>query len=323
MIEGHARAVLCPRCGYDLHGLAKSRCPECGLSYDPATMRESATVIAQARVFEFRWREHPFKSLLGTILHSMRPRRFWSSLHPWLPVRFKPLLVYLLTAYALLCTLAAAAVAYQYAANTHPSYWNYLTGNGRMNLPRGSNPHTWFFSGVWRQFRWQLSQSARAFPFFAFCTLMTAASLMAVTRLRHAEQLMPRQISIRVAVYSMVTGLAWWKLMQMIPVLLLGTGRFVFESPQPQSRLLLWLHGDTGGKWQLGLAVLIFTWFVAAGLKHHVRLPRPWIAAGWTLGLTGLMILAVWVVARAWLGWRLWSHGERLLTPIASWFFGL
>jgi hypothetical protein len=30
------RAFTCKQCGYDLHGLSETRCPECGAQFDPA-----------------------------------------------------------------------------------------------------------------------------------------------------------------------------------------------------------------------------------------------------------------------------------------------
>ena len=41
------RAFTCKQCGYDLHGLTESRCPECGTKFDPAEKQRVLERIGQ------------------------------------------------------------------------------------------------------------------------------------------------------------------------------------------------------------------------------------------------------------------------------------
>jgi len=99
----------CPRCGYDLRGLAQQwrescpldgRCSECGLTF------EWADVLSPKRIVP-KWFVEYSQSISGfvgrtfaTLMRSLRPATFWREVQMWYSVRW-PLLV----AYLLLCAL--------------------------------------------------------------------------------------------------------------------------------------------------------------------------------------------------------------------------
>jgi hypothetical protein len=314
--------VVCPRCGYNLHGLAKSRCPECGLSYDPSSILESSAAAINARIFEYRWRERPVTSLVGTLLGSMRPARFWASIHPGLPVRIRPLIAYFLLTYVGLTFLSALAIAFRHYSNhVHFFYWKYLTGQGKVRFLKDTNPHVWCVEKVWVPFRSHLFGSAAAFPFLIFCMLAAITAMTFITRLRHPGLLTPRLTTVRVTIYAAGAGVTCWKLLTAISAVVYAVSRISFSRSWYQS--IWWLNSDKAAMWMLGTAAFVFAWSIVSALRFHVRLHRPWITGAWILTGTGTMILAAWVVARAWLGWRLWPQGERILAPLASWIFGL
>jgi hypothetical protein len=84
--------VRCPLCSYNLRGLNLPRCPECGYRFE------------WQEVLDPRRREHPYLfehhpernawSFRKTTLGALRPKRFWTSLHPVMPSRPKRLFLY-------------------------------------------------------------------------------------------------------------------------------------------------------------------------------------------------------------------------------------
>jgi hypothetical protein len=75
-----AHVVECPLCEYNLYGLTQPRCPECGLDFnwpqvlDPNRQRHP-----------YLFEHHPergFASFFQTLAGGLRPKRFWTTLHP-------------------------------------------------------------------------------------------------------------------------------------------------------------------------------------------------------------------------------------------------
>ena len=101
--------VRCPLCDYDLRGLAEERCPECGYRFVWADISDPTR-----RLHRYLFEHHPERnvwSFVRTLGGGLRPRRFWTSLHPAQPSRPVRLLLYWLAGLALL----AAVVAGHYA----------------------------------------------------------------------------------------------------------------------------------------------------------------------------------------------------------------
>src|SRR5437588_13128653 len=88
--------IVCPLCEYDLRGLSEPTCPECGYRFvwpdllDPARRRHPY-------LFEHH-PNHNVWSFRKTILGTLRPRRFWTSLVASQPSRPRRLVLYWLVA---------------------------------------------------------------------------------------------------------------------------------------------------------------------------------------------------------------------------------
>ncbi len=84
--------LTCPSCDYHLYGLQDTRCPECGEGF---TWDAVLTTYHERRLpfFEYRWRDRPFRSLISTWFHALRPGKFWRSMDIHDPPRVGPLLM--------------------------------------------------------------------------------------------------------------------------------------------------------------------------------------------------------------------------------------
>lgn len=84
--------ILCPLCDYNLRGLIRPRCPECGYRFDWPALLDPAR-----RRHPYLFEHHPegnLRSFVKTALGGMRPRRFWQSLHPAQPSHLRRLIAY-------------------------------------------------------------------------------------------------------------------------------------------------------------------------------------------------------------------------------------
>ena len=81
--------IRCPLCDYDLRSLIEPRCPECGYRFDWPDLLDPAR-----RRHPFVFEHHPERNIWSawkTCTAMLRPRRFWSSLHPSQPSQPKRL----------------------------------------------------------------------------------------------------------------------------------------------------------------------------------------------------------------------------------------
>ncbi|MCH8243366.1 MAG: hypothetical protein IH897_12275, partial [Planctomycetes bacterium] len=71
--------LTCEKCHYHLFGLAETRCPECGERF---TWKKALAAYERRRhlLFEYRWRDQPFRSLIRTAYLTLRPRLLWRQL---------------------------------------------------------------------------------------------------------------------------------------------------------------------------------------------------------------------------------------------------
>ncbi|UCG34492.1 MAG: hypothetical protein JSU68_07585 [Phycisphaerales bacterium] len=84
--------ICCPLCEYDLHMLTTPRCPECGYRFEWAELLDPAR-----RIHPYLFEHHPeanLRSFRRTLLNGLRPRRFWTSLHPAQPSSARRLVLY-------------------------------------------------------------------------------------------------------------------------------------------------------------------------------------------------------------------------------------
>lgn len=101
--------VKCPLCEYNLRGLQEPRCPECGYQFDWRTVADPAD---QRHPYLFE--HHPernLRSFFQTLLHQMRPKRFWGTLDP--THRFRLGRIFLYWSICALFTLLPAVTAWE------------------------------------------------------------------------------------------------------------------------------------------------------------------------------------------------------------------
>ncbi len=108
----------CPLCEYMLRGLNVAQCPECGFRFE-----WSEVLDASRREHPYLFEHHPDRNIWSyfkTLFGAMRPRRFWSQLHPAQFGSIKRLLIYataqltIVTAALLIQPLIQAAFDYAY-----------------------------------------------------------------------------------------------------------------------------------------------------------------------------------------------------------------
>lgn len=111
-----AEDIACPLCDYNLRGLREPRCPECGFRFQWPDLLDPAR-----RKHPFLFEHHPeqnIRSFAKTLVASVRPKRFWTTLHPAQPSRPRRLLFYwavpaipfLLSALLLMASMAFSAL---------------------------------------------------------------------------------------------------------------------------------------------------------------------------------------------------------------------
>lgn len=149
--------LCCPRCGYNLRGLPQTRCPECGLKFQWRPMLQRRLAGGDF-LFEHCWRWQPIRSWLRTLLATFAPRRYWTRVTLYDPVRSGPLLVQLLlTIPVTLVALHAvsAAVVLLAVKVFGAAAWT------------GLGPPIWFWprdaslAQLWRLARWPIAGDPR------------------------------------------------------------------------------------------------------------------------------------------------------------------
>lgn len=86
--------IHCPRCSYNLRGLSRPLCPECGFELDWLRLLKHRLAGGDF-LFEHAWRRRPVNSLLRTIAAACRPWRFWERVDLYEPIYPRPLLLQL------------------------------------------------------------------------------------------------------------------------------------------------------------------------------------------------------------------------------------
>lgn len=100
--------VTCPLCGYNLRGLTDPRCPECGSRFNWPDV-----IDPHKGLHPYLFEHHPERNLRAfaqTLVGTLRPARFWSSLSPTQPLRPRRMRLYwLLTALIAILALGGEA----------------------------------------------------------------------------------------------------------------------------------------------------------------------------------------------------------------------
>lgn len=118
--------IRCPLCTYDLRGLGKPRCPECGYRFEWDELLDPLK-----RLHPFLFEHHPKRNVetyFKTLLNGLRPRAFWKSVHPVQPSVPRRIVLYwfisaaLLVAAGLTCFLMFAHVIATQNALIRPAW---------------------------------------------------------------------------------------------------------------------------------------------------------------------------------------------------------
>ena len=119
--------VECARCGYNLRGLERSRCPECGLEFDWEEVL-NPNLRPHPYLYEHHGGRRKFRRLIRTVVASWKPWRFWRTMrmtHQRFPGRLAAYAVILAVLGAAgACTAVAlttlGAALYQYTSSAPP-----------------------------------------------------------------------------------------------------------------------------------------------------------------------------------------------------------
>lgn len=109
--------VTCPLCGYNLRGLTDPRCPECGARFDWPDV-----IDPQKRLHPYLFEHHPernVRSFVQTLVGTLRPARFWSSLSSTQPLRPRRMRVYWV-----LATLVASLAFWAEWTRATAAWWD-------------------------------------------------------------------------------------------------------------------------------------------------------------------------------------------------------
>lgn len=195
-------ALTCSTCGYRLCGLTTERCPECGksFSWDEVLTEHHRR---QDGLFEYRWRETPFRSFFGTIRRVCRPAKFWSNLDPHAPPQPKPLLAMATVAlvlYVIYTPLMHLATDASTDLFRDLSYWR---SGGPLRLNRYFDLDYWYWTLSWTL----PSDRVTAWVLFGLCWCVT--SLFALLLFQQSMRRCRVRIGqvLRVWVYAVVIPL--------------------------------------------------------------------------------------------------------------------
>jgi hypothetical protein len=263
-------------CDYDLRGQVEPRCPECGYRFEWDELRDP-TRRWHPYLFEHHPRR-PIRSFLRTLDGGLRPRRFWTTLHPAQPSSPARLAAYLsIVVLVALIPLPIAAAFYQLR-------WS----------ARGSNVtlFAWFNSPWHRYVAFELAV-AHVIPLVWF--VATAAALQLFQLSISNARLRPSHL-VRIVVYG-GDVLIWMTLAQLIllaPVAPLAwSGRIREVILYPVAYFVL-----------LPLTTwVVFAYRLWRGLALYARFDRPLATLLATQVITALVVgvLCVWG--------SIWSYG--------------
>jgi hypothetical protein len=135
----HPTDVPCPLCGYNLRGLTKPRCPECGHTFSWRALLDESS-WRHPYLFEHRPRR-PTRSFLRAFFASTLPRRFFGrSVRPEHTPRPRMLVLFWLTLSVMIVLLPPLAVLGNEMRQEYAGYRAYVA---RTNLFRARDRAIW------------------------------------------------------------------------------------------------------------------------------------------------------------------------------------
>lgn len=301
--------VHCPLCDYNLRGLTDPRCPECGHGFDWDELRSAPPRLRW--FFEHR-RGLAALALLGTLVRSLRPGRFWSLVRPTHAVRPARLLIYaliLLSVSAVGTWLPLATSAYvresarlpvvraqlraqltDASGNARPEVQQHLNTIGKPSLdeyldsilPSPTLSALWYAGSTWRPMQ-RLAVPVIGWP------ILTVLLLIAFRAAFRQKQVHSGHLW-RVAVYSGDIAFVAWALLLPAAILL----HPLAEALGRISESFYFLMGGrrtAGGGMLAGLAIAcLCAARFAIGYRRYLRWPN---AGRTTLLIQSFVLLAL------------------------------
>ena len=247
--------ILCSLCDYNLRGLTKPRCPECGYRF---TWPELLDEARRRHPYLFEQPLHrPIWSFFRTAIGGLAPARFWKSIHPALPVRPGRLLVYwVMVLLPLLLTMGVVIVSAitSYLAQSSSPAWGIPT-----RLPPRTINWGMIDGGLVKYYLWPMLAWC-CWPPLLFLTLMIFRMSMRRARVRTAHVL-------RCITYSCDS-----LLLLNLPTLALAASDYFQPGPRGwryTSRVDAWIF------WAMILWILLTTWRLRQAYRHYLRFDHP------------------------------------------------
>ncbi len=289
----------CPRCGYNLHGLTGSRCPECGLELNWSAIVKATANFEHVPLFEYQWRTRPIRSLLRSLLMSVLPWWTWKQIPLTSKPRIaalvvQPFLVMLLS-YPLLVTFVVAG---QFAACLK---YRRLPAWQSLNYAIPWNPIDG--SELVRQYSIGIT---------LFLFMSTLHQTLARCRIRHGHLL-------RISVFAVLT----LDVRRVATPILESAVHYYMYSYRSRFGLLFIFAA-----WDL-LFIALIAWVIASACADYLRIPNAWPVALTVTALAALFwittVIGVSVLLDTWNNWlvELWESSWLGIGGLVDWAFKL
>jgi hypothetical protein len=299
-----SHSACCPRCDYDLSGVAESWkdacpldgvCSECGLAFRwPEILNPLLTVPAWS--FEHAMRQRPL-ALLRTAARTFRPRRLWAELRMEHPVRVRRLLTVPLLAVPAAWAVMALAIGMLLlglrALDAYHSYggaWNDIASIATFG----------FATYGWGSWQW-VGPPAWLVVGAAWWCVLPAAFLTLPVTLRRAK-VRPLHLA-RIWVYSLTwlpLALTWW----WFPEVEAQVSWVVYD--HWPSWLMPALHkawgaaNDPVAGWRsrifIAATAISLTLVWRCAIRRYLRLPHSWGIAVAAVAMSGAVVTIIAVL---------------------------
>lgn len=187
--------LICRHCGYHLYGLTETRCPECGGLFTWAEVLDDYH-RKRKPLFEYHWRDRPFRSLVYTWWLALRPRKLWRFIDIHDRPRVGLLLVILVVATIALTVVGIVASFIEVAI----AYWRFareMAARGR-SVPSFGGMLPEVARLAWNnRLLYEFAQFVGVWSIFTFASLLVFQQSLRRCRVRIAHV-------FRVCVYAVV-----------------------------------------------------------------------------------------------------------------------
>ncbi len=280
----------CPLCEYMLRGLNVARCPECGFRFEWSEVLD-ASRRDHPYLFE-QFPERNFWSYRKTVHGAMRPRRFWSLLHPGQRGSIRRLVIYGLWGFMVCAAVVLLMPAIFVFADVmlERQFGRYAQ---HPQLARYLQP---FWDEIGERLNWAYTRRDApemlcvsvlvmgSWPWILFITLQIFSESMRKARIRRVHVL-------RCVIYSIdLTLLAIFLLIGT----LIGVGAMAAEAANVSSIKSSRFFEDMI-MWVIFLTLLLHTYRLAVAYRRYLRFDHSTAVAVSAQLITGLSILTIMI----------------------------